>query len=141
MSTRSSDRIGPRYAPDRTAAQHLRGWKEWALPSVANFAIEMAETEERESNWRNPGWESPPRSSSSFAEASALTETARTVTEVGKSRVGNVDRPGLPAQSERASSGRTELQLEWRGRRGEVVNATSNATAEATRRLKLNTLR
>jgi hypothetical protein len=111
------------------------------LPSVANFAIDMAETEEHKSNWRNPGWESPSRSSSSFAEESALTEIGRTVTEVGKSRVGNDDRPGVPAQSERASSGRTELQLEWKGRRGEVVNATSSATAEATRRLRLNTLR
>jgi hypothetical protein len=134
-------RIGPRYASDLSAAQHLRGWKEWALPSVANFAIEMAETEEHKSNWRNPGWESPSSSSSSFADGSALTETGRTVTEVGKSRVGNDDRPGVPAQSERANSGRTELQLEWRGRRGEVVNATSSATAEATRRLRLNTLR
>jgi hypothetical protein len=139
MSTRG--RIGPRYASDLSAAQHLRGWKEWALPSVANFAIEMAETEEHKSNWRNPGWESPSSSSSSFADGSALTETGRTVTEVGKSRVGNDDRPGVPAQSERANSGRTELQLGWKGRSGEVVNATSSATAEATRRLRFNTLR
>jgi hypothetical protein len=138
MSTRG--RIGPRYAPDLSAAQHLSGWKEWVLPSVANFAIEMGETEEHKSNWRSAGWESPSSSSSSFAEGSALTETGRTVTEVGKSRVGNDDRPRVPAQSERASSGRTELQLEWRGRRGEVVNATSSATAEATRMLRLNTL-
>src|SRR5512135_3931014 len=124
--------------PHRARSQQRSGWDARVRPRAAGAQASVLREEERGGPRGHQAGHFALLSCSSFSEQTALTGATRRVTdfrERGAERVGGV------AKLRRRQSGRERAPSEPKGRSGEVITATSSASADATQIQRLRTFR
>src|SRR5512135_234322 len=124
--------------PHRARSQQRSGWDARVRPRAAGAQASVLREEERGGPRGHQAGHFALLSCSSFSEQTALTGATRRVTDF---REREAERVGGMARLLRRQSGRERAPLEPKGRSGEVITATSSASADATQIQRLRTFR
>src|SRR5512135_374796 len=131
--------------PHRARSQQRSGWDARVRPRAAGAQASVLREEERGGPRGHQAGHFALLSCSSFSEQTALTGATRRVTDFREreaERVGGVaKRVGGVAKLRWRQSGRERAPSEPKGRSGEVITATSSASADATQIQRLRTFR